>query len=226
MLISFKNPLIFTCGTMVIGVAWSLYNEMFCWMLMPAILKNSTFKTLMMITGVIYCLATIGWHVLNPEEPISAAALMALPAALLPFCAGMFIFTMKREGRLAIGNRTGVFAMIGYVMLLVAVKQHWIEEYLLGFHLSLLLNCIIIAYLSQVSLKDYRVIDRFLGDLSYPIYIIHLQVILGASIFLSFQPVNGLAFRLSVIVMTLMLAACLHVVVEKPVNRLRNALKS
>lgn len=64
--------------------------------------------------------------------------------------------------------------------------------------------------------------DRFLGDLSYPIYIAHMVAIIYAIN----SPFLGLANgSTSIVLFTLFLAMLLHFLVEKPIERLRNKIK-
>lgn len=102
-------------------------------------------------------------------------------AASLPFATGALMYHYKGE----IGRTIGSFARLDVAILLYGVVLlNWYWQYKngsglsIGFYLNFLINCLLLAVLTHVKVENKRLLnfDKKMGDLSYPIYLIHWTV--------------------------------------------------
>lgn len=154
-----------------------------------------------------------------------------LEAASLPFSAGACLYFARnifKEWRVLIPIAAALFAAnIVFAGFIWAGRDLYIH----GFYLSLFLGLVLISLLSGLDrsrLPAHIVrIDGFLGDISYPIFLCHVPcaALVIVWYFHGIRPWNDELFWVSLPFIHL-IAIILHLAVEKPVQRIRQALKT
>jgi peptidoglycan/LPS O-acetylase OafA/YrhL len=154
-------------------------------------------------------------------------------AASLPFALGACVFHLKAAGRLpaAVWGHDGL--LIG--LLVALLVNFWLGEAsgrhasggLLHFYLNLVLSAGLIAHLAvRPARKEARRLDGSVGDLSYPIYLLHYQ---GGLLVLWVYPAGrrgDMDFLLLSTAVTLALAWAVNRFLEPAVQRMRDAIRA
>lgn len=223
-LITFFIPL----SALVVAVSWSLYNEIICWIMAPKILRSKVFAGSILTIGVVFALMNVGNYYYDPTADYRFSVSMILAGAFMPFCAGVIIF--RQRGVVSFPRWNGPLCMLMLPVLLVAVACDVIDDFVLGCYLALFLNMNIVAYLSRVvapAAKPWVAkADRALGDLSYPLYLVHFPMILVTQACFAEWKINDAKFWMVSVVLTLLASVLLHYTVVRPVERLRKSIKS
>lgn len=223
-LINFFIPLKF----LTVATSWSLYNEMFCWMLMPWLLRSARFQAIFMSLGVGFILLNVADHYYEPDAVMRFSVCMLLPGAFFPFCAGLYIFKAKSSNTFPAKPAYALLCVVGLVALHIAISLQLIEEFLLGCYLSLLLHIYLIGWLSNLQVRSalFSKLDRFLGNLAYPIYLLNFTIILLVSGAYPQLALHSTLFWVLTIAALLAMAIVLHYGIEWPIERLRRKIKT
>lgn len=215
----------------LLTVAWSLGVEMFYWILMPLLLTSRPAR--LWLVGVALChmllCVLIAAFVDLPHPAFLLIYHFGIIPAALPFGLGLLLFLRKREGRLAVPHAVGIsciflfFAVLGIVM---AFRQ---GNSFVGSYLALGLCAAVVAYLSQFDTKALpgwaSKGDKFLGNLTYPIFLISLPVATALHVILPSMSMHTWAFFGLTLLVIHVTAYMLHQLVELPMNKLRRTLK-
>ncbi len=152
-------------------------------------------------------------------------------AASLPFSAGACLYFARglfKERLVLILLAAALFAAN---IVFAGFLWEGRDLYIQGFYLSIFLSVVLIALLARLDPSRIpgflRRIDKFLGDISYPIFLCHVPcaALVIVLYFHGMRPWNNELFWASVPFIHVA-AILLHFAVEKPFNGLREALKS
>ena len=144
------------------GPVWSIWAEMLFYLVAPFIVRSLKKSIIFMIIGVVY---VVGLRFLPPELSHSYRYDIYYPYFFPFFGIGAVAYWMSR-GNFKLDNRCYVFAC------LVALGYLAMPLYLGSTYYLIL--AIAIPKLFELT-KDSK-IDKFIGDLAYPIYILHLPI--------------------------------------------------
>jgi len=216
-------------STLVIP-AWSLHVELFFYLAMGLLLSRRWW------IAVPWFLASI-WYTVYLVICYPSAnqfwfyRYFPLEAASLPFSAGAclyFIRNIFREWRALILIVAALFmANIVFAGFIWEGKDLYIN----GFYLSIFLSLVLIALLSRLDPSRLPVfiarIDGFLGDISYPVFLCHVPcaALVIVLYFHGIRPWNYELFWISLPFIHVT-AILVHLAVEKPLRRLREALRA
>lgn len=151
-----------------------------------------------------------------------------IPAASLPFSTGAMIYIFKdRISALSlVHHRLTPFILFGLYLANYAVNRQLGSLDSTGFYLSYVLNAMLVMTLACSSLPFLsRRGDSFLGDFSYPVYLIHLQAGLLVLALGDSLARGQLKFALVTLPIVLLLSWVLIKLLEKPIERLRRVFK-
>lgn len=213
--------------------AWALTVELCFYILIGlGVSRNKTLVVVWLLLSLVYHLAANifrwGWENIY----------FSIPAASLPFATGAFIFhfkdSLRQKCRLAEGVRKVSLVLVVFTFILV---NWWLGslngyERSLCFYINYVLCSVMVFLLScQNTLPCVpKSIDKWVGDLSYPIYVIHYQVgmlvVAGFGYFgLSYKrpDIYVLLLSLPFIIFT---AWLLVVCVERPIENIRSRIRS
>lgn len=164
-----------------------------------------------------------------------------VPAASLPFSTGALIYHFRSELEMVYSKaskRLWRFAgLFGPHVLFIMIVLNWIIGYLthelMGFfyYSNFALNAAMLITLKERDGLAFisRKFDSWMGDFSYPVYLIHVQVGLAIAIFfgsfgLTLKSQDPLLFLMAVPVIFVG-AWLLTIVVERPVESIRERVK-
>ncbi|TAA47865.1 acyltransferase family protein [Corallincola spongiicola] len=213
--------------------AWALTVEIFFYILIGLGLSRCRSVTwIWFVSSVAYHLFSIvsnaGWE----------ARYFTIYAASLPFSAGALVFHYKKE----IGEKIELLhsaIKLGLPFLLfAAISINWLIGYLtktsetVAFYSNFLLCLLMIMVLCNT--RDLPFIskrfDKFCGELSYPIYLLHLQVAMVTMFVMNASGVNVKRPDLLLFVVAtpiiLLVAWGVAVWIERPIEAVRSRVKS
>ncbi|UPW19928.1 acyltransferase [Agarivorans sp. TSD2052] len=170
------------------------------------------------------------------------ARYFSIPAGSLPFAIGSLIYFMVKNQ--SIPKSWNVFLKHPAVILILMVTisavvawlipqglDHRVVELL--FYLNMLISALLVMSLAmgyQVSHLISKNLDKFIGDFSYPIYLLHYQASMIASVLLlgevaRFKPVFGSLDLVTVFTLLTLLSLIVIKCIDIPVERLRRAIR-
>lgn len=203
----------------VVPPAWSLSLEFYFYLLAPFVVRRPIFALVFLIAGSVLCrlllASMLGWR----GDPWSYRF---FPSELAFFLAGVLAYRLQWKRGPSSGLWIAALALLGTVLGLVdilgvwqpgAPAQRWARVPLFAF---------LVASIPTLFrwTKDWKA-DRYVGDLSYPLYVCHCLVIWIAGVVCgSLTTWSG---RVLAIVGTVLFAVALQKWVDVPVDRFRHA---
>lgn len=188
------NPPVFTIGI-----------EMLFYILCPLIIKSIRITLSFLAFGLLYHLAIKYFGVNNLMYQYHL-----FPSSLLYFTLGILSYRLYQKGQSPISNKTyKYFLLFAFILFLT--------EPLLP-NLYLFIFPLFVPTLFQMT--KHNKIDRFLGDLSYPLYMIHFILL---KYFWSLGT-DAKWLGTFVTLSSVSLAILIHLFLEKPVDRYRHSL--
>jgi peptidoglycan/LPS O-acetylase OafA/YrhL len=210
----------------VIPVIWTLEIEILYWALMPKLLASSKARCLMLAVAILYTAYALAASVLYPPEVSAPIRYFSVLAACLPFYIGLQLFRRKLDNWLVIPTALGVAAIALFFILVFFSHLIFAAPGMYGTYAIMVASGLVIAYLSQISDAPGWVakLDVFLGDLSYPLYLVHIPVMYAL---ITWAPVQRYSWSMWLITLLCATVASwlLHLCVQVPVNRLRGRIK-
>lgn len=202
--------------------AWALYVELVYYTLIGLFLgRNARTVKVWFVCSLLYhlYLAVSGQPWRERYFPLAAASLPFSIGGLFYFCRAGLANLVRRP------NMWLLPAVAAYLANYLAALYLGKGLSVFFFYLSLVLTAAIIVLLMQplswpVSMQA---LDRFCGDLSYPIYLSHWQA--GLVVAAVFRLEKGNALLLAALPLVFLTAWTIKVAVEDQVERLRNIVK-
>jgi peptidoglycan/LPS O-acetylase OafA/YrhL len=226
----------------LVPLAWALTVEIAYYILIGLGISRSRRSTwLWLVASLVYVVIAQFWR--HPrdavDEIIPIYLYSAIPAGSLPFSVGALAWHYRDTiastlGRLRIGD-PGVLIVARWALYLgIAVanaRTGWTPIVMIGNWLNVALSGLIVCALFHARpAPRLRTIDKAVGDFSYPIYLLHLQMGLVAALILFGHPVTGRSFAsLAVfaltLVLTVMVGAVCAQLIDPAAERLRTRIK-
>ncbi|MGE0613037.1 MAG: acyltransferase family protein [Hyphomicrobiales bacterium] len=206
----------------IIPPAWTLYTEFVFYIAMGLGLSLNRWTVAVWLA---VSLAYTVWLAAGAES--FAPLYYAILPASLPFAlgAGIYLLLGAQDWRLPAWVVRTVVAV--FVLHLFGADKVWGKEGIFfgGFYLSLLLSAAAVAVLAgRAPQGRAERIDRFLGDISYPVFLVHWVVAGLAVALFGMKSGGGLFFACLPVIM--LVSAALHRFAEIPVNRYRDAIRA
>lgn len=187
----------------------------------------------------------IGWLLISLAYHLIANVLnwgwdniyFSIPAASLPFATGAFIFHYKDSLLRKLKANSEIIHNYLPIVIFVLMLINWRLGDLSGysrsicFYLNYIFCSLMVVLLSAKATLSFipRKVDKWIGDLSFPIYVIHYQVglvvvvVLNGLGFAYKRPdIHILLFSLPVIIL---IAWFMVVCVERPIERVRSKVR-
>lgn len=128
--------------------------------------------------------------------------------------------------------RGGLALVVGGLFLInaIAADEIWADPMGVGFYVSLGLTVWLVPCLASLRVDELPspvvALDRFLGSLSYPVFLCHwlAATVVAWALFESRVPAGGALFWTSLLVVN-GLAFGIHALIERPVERFRRAIR-
>jgi peptidoglycan/LPS O-acetylase OafA/YrhL len=187
----------------LIPLTWALTVEIVYYVLIGlGLSRTRTITALWLAASIAYAIVARSLH--HPkdsvDEIIPIFQYSAVAAGSLPFALGALVWHY-RQGlcgwleRFHIGNPCLLIVMRWALYIIVAVIQArlgWKGLVMIGNWLNVGLSGLIVCTLFHFRpAPRWRAIDRAVGDYSYPIYLLHMQMGLLAAVLLFGSPVTG-----------------------------------
>ena len=194
---------------LLVPQAWSLSIELGFYLLAPWLIARGTKTLVAVVAGTIalrLALASIGLT-------FDPWTYRFFPVEIGSFVFGIVLYrSMAHRRSSPATQRVATAGLILITLLFSTLPQTWATR--LAFY----------AYVGWALPLAFQLtrtnrIDRYLGELSYPVYLVHLLVIS----FAMYSGWTGLTLALLVLIMVGLTAVALHEVVQRPVDRLRAA---
>jgi peptidoglycan/LPS O-acetylase OafA/YrhL len=204
--------------------SWSLYVELVFYILMALLLARNK-----LIVSVWFVVSLVWTIYANMGEMRFMDRYFTIPAGSLPFSIGAVIYFYRNE--LMTSSRFTVSVSILLFAVNLIISYVW-EDLGRGlyFYLSIFLGTVLLINLRNVDSKDFPVltkVDKFLGDLSYPMYVSHVTA--GVLVLWAFWPNvprhRGWDFFLLGYGYTIIFSYAIHRYVERPIESLRRRIK-
>lgn len=201
--------------------AWSLGVEIFFWLLFPIFFK---FKD-NLNAWTIFSLFFISIFTLS-NSPIVIRYFSPLGSSIA-FCAGVWCYYCKDIMRMS--YRTGHMAIIMLIIICCTAHLIFKDPLFEGFYLAFFLNVGVIFYLSRIDQRKvspaYMKIDKFLGDISYPIFLTH--ILSGICVYLAsdrYIAIRSIDFFLYSFLLSHIFSILLLYGVEKRIQKIRQRI--
>jgi peptidoglycan/LPS O-acetylase OafA/YrhL len=187
--------------------AWSIGTEIWFYLLAPFLVRLSI-KWISLI-----CLLSLSLN-LFMELYLDLPTYYFFPADLFLFLMGVLGY--KISPRKNLNNHSGFIGLILFSFLLTI--SHFIKS---DYYYLVIAICLAIFIYPIFNLTKKVATDRFIGELSYPIYITHSLVILVTSnicskLFKGYQPASWI-----ILIITILVSLILYLYVDKPINLYR-----
>ncbi len=212
--------------------AWALTVELFFYILIGlGISKNKKLVSIWLLISVVYHLLALyfglGWK----------HRYYTVFAASLPFSTGAFIYHYKERLLNFIIKITGKISEFLPFLVVFVIFLNWLAGYFLGsakglfFYTNYILSSFMVLILSERKELPFisSTFDKRMGDFSYPIYLIHLQVGLVVLLFLeaigiSYERPNIILMFVSIPVIFLF-SYIITTTIGKPIELIRTKIK-
>lgn len=220
--------------------SWALTIELFFYILIGLGLSKTKLRTLLwFLIGIIYTVFSLATDAPWRDR------YSVIWAASLPFSIGALIYYYESKliqslNKMKLNKPILWFSLILLNFLFFLFLKHFSNYNGLlhyGFYLNLAFTSLCIISLIKSNIHLTKRIDNWVGQFSYPIYLIHIQI--GAVIFVlinrysSYQYSNiiemgivqRIIFLFVSIVFTLLISYSMLKVIDGPINRLRELIK-
>ncbi|EKE14095.1 MAG: hypothetical protein ACD_12C00673G0001, partial [uncultured bacterium] len=152
-----------------------------------------------------------------------------LQAASLPFSFGMLSFILFEKVKKHIPRWLLFFASLIFIINIVFANKIWKDPFLIGFYLSMILTTLVILYLENINFSKNNIIiniDKFLGGLSYPLFLTHdfLGVLIFWFLFDGKRPDSGELFFIGY-PLAIFLSAVFYLLIDKRIDKIRKKIK-
>lgn len=182
---------ILTTGSFV-GPAWTLALEVWLYFLTPWLIRLSIKRlmTIVYISFATYCIYTCGRTLFNWKHYSGVS--MGINLLLLSFIwvAGLVWSRPDKNEKLVRYTVAGFFVvhwvMLTGIQLVYRIRHHELQLFLQTDLVEFLIRCITLTLVFYVVLYNHRIpspslafkkLFSFLGNISYPLYLIHLSII-------------------------------------------------
>lgn len=205
------------------GTVWSLAAEMIFWCVLAMLWPSRTRIYAFMVAAVGYTAYLMAVHGVfafpaRYNNPLAAA---------LPFAVGAGVYLLKEKG-ITIPPRLGIVLVLATVLAMASGDKVFKSSSLDGFYSIMLLNGLVVLYLARIKPKKgwLEQLDRWCGDLSYPLFVSHLLIgsMLKAHLFQEMN-LTSWAFFIRFLPVVLLVSALLHYAVTVPLERVRVQLR-
>ncbi len=210
-------------GSWILSVAWSLLVEVWFYALMPLLVLNRTACRIWLLGSL--CLLVWLFFAVAPFNDRYLSVYGASPA----FALGAFIYLARARLR-PVAHWLGALCI--FVMLVVSCYPMVFLRETQGysFYMMMLLNGLIVAYLSRQNVSRSSLlwrVDTFMGKLSFPVFLFHLPLteVMRLLVDPYIAPSFSMPFFLVCFVAVNGVGVLAHYGVEVPIGLLRDKLR-
>jgi peptidoglycan/LPS O-acetylase OafA/YrhL len=169
------------------------------------------------------------------DEIIPIYQYSAIPAGSLPFAVGAIVWHYRDAVKRLLPVNAAILVVGRWALYLgiiaIYARIGWTPLVMIGNWLNIAISALIVCALFHLRpAQNIRSIDKAVGDFSYPIYLLHLQLGLVAALILFGEPVSGRSFKSFAVfalglLLTIVVGAVCARVIDPAVERLRTRIK-
>jgi len=209
--------------------AWALTIELFFYTLIGlGLSRTKRIVSIWLLLSILYHIIAYSYHF---------DRYFTVFAASLPFATGAFIYHFKDEMFLLFSSlNTSIKRYLPIITLLFIPLNCYIgvmmdAPYSLFFYINYLLCSLMVLFLIKINISSFisKETDQWLGEFSYPIYLIHYQVMLLILFILQALGVQGEAPNMILFLISLPFIFALSwfmiIKLERPIEYLRAKIK-
>jgi peptidoglycan/LPS O-acetylase OafA/YrhL len=219
------DTLIFFNKATIVGPAWSLGSEILFYLMVPFIVTRP-FVVVVLLVG---SLSVQAFFIANGYE-YHTFLYRLFPSVLAFFLMGNLGFYIYNKAKDYSLSRYIGIGGITFFIIYIACKSYQYEGFFVGFfdaYLASVKAYILIFALALfipflfIATKNSK-IDRFIGNLSYSIFLFHVTVIdlcrrFSSSTFSD----NSDSFLAVTVILTILFSICVYFIIEKPIDSIR-----
>ncbi len=212
----------------LIPSTWSVGVEIVCYFLLWAFTARNLTTTALTIA------ASIGWHVYVISEGLNLGfTYCPPPAAMLPFGLGALAFHLSK--RISIPTLSGRAGIAATVLICAAFLINWAASLNNPFFGSIYYYAnTAIAFFSVIAINRTRhagklgIVDKWMGDLAYPMFLGQYVFGFVAWRFLgmSTAPVRGTELFLLGATLTIAASIAIVLVIDRKINKVRSRVRT
>jgi peptidoglycan/LPS O-acetylase OafA/YrhL len=213
----------------LVPVAWSLSVELLWWGAMPHILRDQSYFKVFLIFGFMYAFLMLCTQIAGSESN-AGLCLFSPMAGLMPFMVGMLLCLRKYKRFADMPMGAGIVAMtlLGLYFLIGTNPKIGLDASI-ALYANVVLQMAVIYYLSGIDAarlpKWIERVDRQLGNLSYPIFLLHMAMgVMAKALLPSLEYSSWGLFAVGLLLCNVM-GVILFYSVETPVNMLRRSIR-
>lgn len=219
------DTLLFFNKVTIVGQAWSLGSEVFFYLMVPFVITRP-FVVVVLLVGSF----SVEAFFIAGGRDYHTFLYRLFPSVLAFFLMGTLGFYIYNKAKdHAISRYIGIGG-IAFLFLYIACKIYQYEGIFVGFfdaYLASVQAYILIFALALfipflfIATKNSK-IDRFIGNLSYSIYLFHVFII---DLCRRFSPPtfldNSDSFLAVTVILTILFSICVYFIIEKPIDAIR-----
>ena len=213
----------------LLPISWSLGIELLCWVWMIVLPISQEWQNRIIFASCLYSLLALLLSLSHPYDESLSPRYFSMLAASLPFCIGFLLFKNKQQGKFHIPHYIGLSMLPVFFCFLYVAFSLFTNIYFAGFYISIGIEAVTIAYLAQISQQclplSIQKLDNFFGNITYPIFLLHLPVALALHLAFPSMRLYDTAYCIIIIAASSATGWILHALVETPVNHLRRMIK-
>jgi peptidoglycan/LPS O-acetylase OafA/YrhL len=175
----------------------------------------------------ISALAALGYVIAAHWPGVHLDTVGSLPAALFPFSLGSLLFFAGDRVKLPpqILRPALVVVAAAWLVNLAACARGASAD--VTFYVNLLLCVGLVGLLAhlQVASKNVRVVDKFLGDLAYPLFLVHWTIGFFVSLGRGELHGRGLDLFFPVLAISLAVSVAMIILIDRPLEKLRRRVR-
>jgi peptidoglycan/LPS O-acetylase OafA/YrhL len=198
-------------GFILVPQAWTVGLELAFYLIAPFILKRSIYTVIFI--GLSSATLRLFWF--YSGQSFNAIENMSLPNELLFFMMGAISY------RLYVHSKSWLIPVfVSRLVLSIVLLMSVFYEFLPGFNLKLYVYLVLLMLAVPIIFKFSKEnkIDRYIGELSYPLYISHIFVLMFTR-FSGFPKIESLGT--TTLIVTLIFSVLLYEFIAKPVEKYR-----
>jgi peptidoglycan/LPS O-acetylase OafA/YrhL len=215
-------------ASMVVPVGWSLGIELFYWALLPITLIRPAARTALGWFSIVYTVGIVALFFGYSGASSLPLRFNNLLAGSLPFWVGSLIYLRKPDRHLRVSHGWGIAAM-GLFLFFLVVPAFFHDPYFWFFYAFMASNIAMVAYLSRIARSSlwpsFQFLDKYAGDLTYPLYLIHIPVAILVHVAIPSLPVTNYGFFFGVLTISTLLSLLLHYCVERPIEWIKHRIE-
>jgi peptidoglycan/LPS O-acetylase OafA/YrhL len=164
-----------------------------------------------------------GWHMMDLAHA-DYWSYRSLPGMLFVFCMGM-CFARREDKRFAYLLAAIVAAQLVLLFLVYPLTKPYANIFLLVILLGSLIATPLVDFARRTTADWLRPIDRFVGNLCYPIFLVHFPAMYCTDLLLGGSATPRRLWYVMAIGLCLIFALALHFGVQLPSEKLRYAMR-